>query len=261
MSQTHALSEFSKFAEQLAQASGDIIRRAAREPVAIEVKSDASPVTAVDKAVEDRLRDMIGETYPDHGILGEERGATSLGAEFNWVLDPIDGTLPFLAGIPVYGTLIALVHGEIPVLGVIDMPMTAERWMGVAGRATTRNGDPVRTRRCATLGAALMSTSNPDFYNTRERPAFARLHGATKFCVYGGSCMAYGRIADGRTDIGIDVGYDIYDYLALVPVIAGAGGRITDWEGAPLGLNSGSRLLAAGDERMHGRPLKLLNLD
>jgi len=261
MTDARLLSEFAQFAEHLAQASGDIIRRSAHQPVSPEIKNDASPVTAIDRAVEDRLRAMIGKTYPDHGIFGEERGVTSAGAEFVWVLDPIDGTLPFLAGIPVFGTLIALVRGETPILGVIDMPMTAERWIGITGEATTRNGVPVRTRVCTTLTDALMSTSNPDFYSDDDRPAFARLRHAVGMCVYGGSCMAYARIADGRIDVGIDVGYDIHDYLALVPVINGAGGQITDWEGMPLGIKSGSRLVASGDARVHEHALKLLTVD
>jgi len=261
MTNARLLTEYADFAERLAVSSGDIIRRSAYEPASAEIKSDASPVTAIDRAVEDRLRAMIGDTYPGHGIFGEERGTTAPEAEFKWVLDPIDGTLPFLAGIPVFGTLIALVHGETPVLGVIDMPMTGERWVGAANRPTTRNSVAVRTRNCETLATALMSTSNPDFYDDTDRPALDRLRSATGFCVYGGSCMAYARIADGRIDVGTDVGYDIHDFLALVPVIEGAGGRITDWDGAALGLKSGSRLVASGDSRVHEQALKLLTVD
>jgi histidinol phosphatase-like enzyme (inositol monophosphatase family) len=252
------LREFAEFAGNLADAGGAIIRKATREPFHIEMKDDGSPVTAVDKSVEDRLREIIAETYPDHGVLGEERAATAADSEFVWVIDPIDGTLPFLAGLPVFGTLLALVHDETPVIGIIDMPMTHERWVGLKDRPTTRNGDPIRVRECAHLSEALMSTSNPDFYGEGDRPALNKMTSATRWRVYGGSCMAYAQIATGRIDLGMDVGFDIHDYLALDPVIRGAGGAITDWTGAPLTVHSGDRLLAAGDPRVHAQALDIL---
>lgn len=252
------LQEFAEFAGGLVDAAGAIITKAAREPLHIEIKDDGSPVTAVDKAVEDRIREIISQKYPDHGITGEERGDTAPDAEFVWVVDPIDGTLPFLAGFPVFGTLLALVHDQAPVLGIIDMPMTHERWVGLQGMATTRNGEAVRVRQCRDLSEALMSTSNPDFYTDDDRPALERLKSATRWCVYGGSCMAYAQIASGRIDLGIDVGFDIHDYLALVPVIRGAGGLITDWQGAALTLRSGDRLIAAGDPQLYAKALDVL---
>jgi fructose-1,6-bisphosphatase/inositol monophosphatase family enzyme len=185
------MKEFLSFAETLADASRAIILEAVRKPFDLEIKGDGSPVTAVDQGVEDRLREMIAEAYPDHGIVGEERGASSPERELVWALDPIDGTLPFLAGIPVYGTLIALLRDRAPVLGVIEMPATAERWIGCQGRPTTRNGEPV--------------TSNPDFYGAADVSALERLKAATRWTVYGGSCMAYAQIASGRIDVGIDV--------------------------------------------------------
>jgi fructose-1,6-bisphosphatase/inositol monophosphatase family enzyme len=166
--------------------------------------------------------------------------------------------LPFLAGIPVYGTLIALLRDRAPVLGVIEMPATAERWIGCQGRPTTRNGEPVRARPCAALADALVSTSNPDFYGAADVSALERLKAATRWTVYGGSCMAYAQIASGRIDVGIDVAFDPFDYLALVPVIEGAGGVISDWAGAPLTLDSGDRLIAAGDARTRDQALQLL---
>ncbi len=247
-----------RFAERLADTSREILRSAAAERPRAEVKDDSSPVTAVDRAVEDRLRDMIAREYPDHGIVGEERGVTASECEHVWVLDPIDGTLPFLAGIPVFGTLIALLRNGVPVIGVIDMPATAERWLGCAGRPTTRNGEAIRARPCAELSTALISTSNPDFYGGAELQMFERLKAAVRWTVYGGSCLAYAQIASGRIDLGVDAGLDPVDYCALVPVIEGAGGVITDWQGADLGLGSGSRILAAGDPHAHAQALELL---
>jgi histidinol phosphatase-like enzyme (inositol monophosphatase family) len=253
------MNEFLTFAGRLADASGAMIRKAMGRAVTGQAKGDGSPVTAIDQGVEDRIREMIAEAYPEHGIVGEERGATSRDSEFVWVLDPIDGTLPFLAGIPVFGTLIALLSGAVPVLGVIDMPATHERWIGCEGMATTRNGEPVSVRTCGDLSSALLSTSNPDFYGEADYPALQRLKAAARWTVYGGSCMSYAQIASGRIDIGIDVAFDPFDYLALVPVIRGAGGVITDWDGDPLTLESGDRLIAAGDSRTHAQALAILN--
>ncbi len=255
------MKDYIHFAESLADAGRTTIRDALRKPFDLEIKPDGSPVTAVDKAVEDAMRALISDRFPGHGILGEERQDSAPDAEMKWIIDPIDGTLPFLAGIPVFGTLIALVRGEVPVLGIIDMPMTGERWVGCEGQATTRNGSPVRSRACGELSQALMSSSNPDFYGERDRPALGRMNAATRWCVYGGSCMAYGQIASGRIDLGIDVNFDIHDYLALVPVIQGAGGAITDWDGAGLTVNSGDRFVAAGDPRVHAQALAVLNAE
>ncbi|MDE0240852.1 MAG: inositol monophosphatase family protein [bacterium] len=250
--------ELAEFAGRLADESGPIIRKAHQGGFSTEAKADGSPVTNVDRAVEDRLRTIIATSYPDHGIVGEERGDKAANDGPVWVIDPIDGTLPFLAGIPVFGTLIALVEDGMPLIGVIDMPATAERWLGCRGRPTTRNGAAVRVRACSGLADALLSTSNPDFYGADDGDAFARLKAAVCWTVYGGSCLAYAQLASGRTDLGIDVALDPLDYLALVPVIEGAGGVVSDWQGAPLTMASGNRILAAGDARRHAEAMAIL---
>jgi len=252
------LAEFAAFAGQLADTSRAELRATLGRPVEADPKGDGSPVTAFDRAVEARLREMIAARYPDHGIVGEEHGAEAPESEWVWVLDPIDGTLPFLAGLPVFGTLIALLRDGAPLLGVIDMPATEQRWLGCRGRPSTMNGTPLSTRACPELSTALISTSNPDFYGAADRPALDRLKAATRWTVYGGSCLAYAQLAAGRIDLGMDVGFDPYDYLALVPVIEGAGGVITDWRGAPLTLGSGDRILAAGDPARHAEALEIL---
>ena len=252
------MNEFVNFAETLADASRAMLVEVARLSFTGDMKSDGSPVTAVDQAVEARLREMIAEAHPDHGIVGEEHGEANPDSEFVWALDPIDGTLPFLAGIPVYGTLIALLRGGVPVIGVIDMPATGERWVGATGSPTLRNGEAVRVRPCEDLSQAMMSTSNIDFYDIDDLPVLERLKAATRLTVYGGSCMAYAQIASGRIDVGIDVAFDVFDYLALAPVIEGAGGVATDWQGQPLTLVSGDRIIAAGDTRVHATTLLIL---
>jgi len=259
MSNTAIPKTLMTFAESLADASRAVIRDVGRTPVRGDSKGDGSPVTAIDKAVEDRLRDLIAAAYPDHGIVGEERGVTAPDSEFVWVLDPIDGTLPFMAGLPVYGTLIALLHNRAPLLGVIEMPATQERWIGYKGRPTCLNGQPVQVRSCPSLAEAMLSTSNPDFYSGEDLPALQRMKAATCWTVYGGSCMAYAQIASGRIDVGIDVAFDVFDYLALVPVIEGAGGVISDWAGEALTLDSGDRLIAACNPEIHRQALDILN--
>jgi histidinol phosphatase-like enzyme (inositol monophosphatase family) len=256
---TSEIKHFAEFGVRAVDCGGAIIREYSRKPFRVEVKGDGSPVTSVDQIVEDQIREMIAAEHPSHGILGEERKAYAPGSEFVWVIDPIDGTLAFIAGIPVFGTLLALLHNGVPVLGIIDMPMTGERWIGADDLQTTRNGKPIRSRPCADLSTALMSTSNPDYYDRTNAPALERLKKATRFAVYGGSCMFYAQIASGRVDICIDVQFEIYDYLALIPVVQGAGGVLTNWEGNVAGLHSGSQYIAAGDPRAHEQALKILS--
>ena len=253
------LSAFAVSAATMADASGALIRRDQQNKFDVQIKGDGSPVTSVDKAAERRIRGIISKLHPDHGIIGEEYPPSAAGSEFVWAIDPIDGTLPFLAGFPVFGTLIALLHRGVPILGVIDMPVTRERWIGGSNLPTTHNGKPVKTRACENLASALMSTSNPDFYDTTSLPALKRMQQATQLSIYGGSCMAYGQIASGRIDVGIDVQFDVFDYLALVPIITGAGGIISDWNGDSLDVNSGDRFIAAGDARVHAEALEVLN--
>lgn len=253
------LGNFALSASTMADASGELIRRQQQKQFDIEIKDDGSPVTSVDKAAERRIRGIIAELHPNHGIIGEEYPPSAADSEFVWAIDPIDGTLPFLAGFPVFGTLIALLHRGVPILGIIDMPITRERWIGGSNLPTTHNGNPVTTRACENLAAAMMSTSNPDYYDEVTIPALKRMQQATKLTIYGGSCLAYGQIASGRIDVGIDVQFDIYDYLALVPIIDGAGGFISDWKGNSLDVNSGDRFIAAGDARTHAEALEVLN--
>ncbi len=252
------LDTYLAFAHRLADASGAVLRRAYRQPQAITVKSDESPVTETDKAVEKAIRDLIEAVFPDHGIIGEELGELRADAEFVWVLDPIDGTKAFLAGIPVFGTLIALARDGVPVLGVIDQPNSAERWIGADGVPTTLNGRPIQVRACPDLADAMICTASPEYYEGEDLAAFERLRAAVKWAVYGGSCYAHGLLAGGSVDLGLEAQVEPFDYCALVPIIRNAGGVATDWDGNPITIRSGSRFLAAGDRRAHERAIELL---
>ncbi len=223
----------------------------------IETKPDKSPVTLADREAEAAIRKLIGERHPDHGVVGEEHGADRRDAEFVWILDPIDGTKSFITGRPTFGTLIALLQQGRPVLGVIDHPALAERWVGAGGHPTTMNGKPVRTRACPELALAALSASSPHYFRDGTTP-FDRVRLATRQVLYSGDCYAYGMIASGWSDIHVDPRMEIYDYLAAVPVIEGAGGRMTNWDGQPLTIGSGDRVAAVGDPRMLDQVLRLL---
>lgn len=247
------------FAHRLADAAGEVHRRYFRTPVAVDTKPDQSPVTIADREAEAAIRELLARHHPGHGIWGEEHGQERLDAEHVWVIDPIDGTKSFITGRPLFGTLIALLHRGRPVLGIIDQAILRERWLGVAGRPTTHNGTAVRTRACPGLAqATLCSTSPYLFAEGYERDAFERLARAVKLPLFGGDCYAYGLLAMGFADLVLEADLEPYDYLALVPVIEGAGGRLTDWQGRPLGLSSDGRVLAAGDDRAHAQALALL---
>jgi inositol-phosphate phosphatase / L-galactose 1-phosphate phosphatase / histidinol-phosphatase len=252
--------EFQSFATRLADAAGAVIRKYYRAPLAVESKPDASPVTVADREAEQVLRATIRKAYPDHGIDGEEFPGERLDAEFVWHLDPIDGTKSFVVGRPMFGTLIALTRAGRPILGVIDQCILRERWLGAAGQRSTWNGQPIRVRACATLQDAVLAVTSPQMFSAAERGAVARLEGAVRFPVYGGDCYGYGLLAMGLVDLIAEADLDVHDFMALVPVIEGAGGIVTDWRGAPLSRVSDGRIIAAGDPRVHESALKLLVL-
>ncbi len=250
-----------ELAGQIADASRQILiqQRQLSGGRAFVSKEDNSPVTDTDVQVEATIRRLIKQRFPAHGILGEEAGAEGNDRQYVWVVDPIDGTRQFIAGIPVYGTLLALCQYGRPVLGVIDIPAVAERWVGAAGIQTTLNGQPVRTRACGALNQALMSSSNTEFVLPQHQAGYRLLQQRTQWRVYGAACYAYGALASGRIDLSIDSGgMREVDYCALVPVIEGAGGAISDWDGKPLTLSSGSTVVAAGDPVLHHQAIELL---
>ncbi|MBI1206318.1 MAG: histidinol-phosphatase [Azospirillum sp.] len=245
-------------AVRLADASGAVIRRYFRSPLAVTDKPDRSPVTVADREAESIIRAIIAAQRPEDGIVGEEYGVKGEDAEFLWVIDPIDGTKAFLTGRPTFVTLIGLLHRGRPILGVIDQPITGDRWIGAAGRATTLNGQPAKPRLCPAVELAILSTTSPDLFPEDDFPAFRRVSDAAKITVYGGDGYAYGLLASGFQDLVIEAGLKVYDFAALAPVVGGAGGVITDWQGEPLSLDSDGRVLAAGDPRSHAEALAML---
>ena len=246
------------FAEKLAEAAGAAIRPFFRQKVDIETKGDLSPVTAADRASEAAMRTIIEAERPDDGIIGEEFGRVREGARYVWVLDPIDGTRAFIAGRPLFGTLIALLDDGKPVLGVIDQPIIGDRWVGAEHRPTLFNGEPARTRPCLELAAARIATTSPQAFDAAAFAKFEQLRPRTCDTLYGGDCYNYGLLASGHLDLVVEAGLQLYDFAALVPVVEGAGGRMTDWEGRSLDRHSDGRVVAAGDPGLIGPALRLL---
>lgn len=254
------LSDALAFAAELAEASGDVIRRYFRQPVPVDIKADDSPVTLADREAETAMRQLITARYPDHGIYGEEHGQDGIDREWVWVLDPIDGTRSFLAGKPVFGTLIALAHHGRPVLGVLDQPISKERWVAAEGLGCTLNGAPQQARRGAALEEATLSTTSPHlFASEADFAAFERVRRQVRTPMYGADCYAYALLASGFIDLVIESDLKPYDYMALAPLIQEAGGTITDWQGTALTLQSDGRTCAAGDAALHQAALTALN--
>jgi len=250
--------ELVALANRLADAARPIVARHFRTPVAIDDKSDKSPVTIADRDAETVMRGLLSIHVPDHGVFGEEHGAERIDAEFVWVLDPIDGTKAFITGLPIFGTLVALLHRGVPVLGIIDQPILGERWLGIVGQPSTLNGRPIRVRACPTLANAYMYSTAPIMFPGELEKRHAALAGQTKLFRWGGDCYAYGLLAAGHVDLVVENTLKLYDFAALVPVIKGAGGLITDWQGRELDLNSDGSVLAAGDPAVHRAASKIL---
>jgi inositol-phosphate phosphatase / L-galactose 1-phosphate phosphatase / histidinol-phosphatase len=252
------LDQFLALAGELADAAGAAIRPYFRQPLTVDDKPDLSPVTIADRAAEAAMRRLIAARFPQHGIIGEEYGSERADADFVWVLDPIDGTKSFISGVPLFGTLIALAHQGRPILGIIDQPILRERWVGAQGRPTTLDGATIRCRACPSLAAATIFSTSPDMFRGADAAAHARLAAAAKLVRFGADCYAYGLLALGCIDLVVEASLKPYDFSAMVPIVEGAGGIATDWQGAPLSLASDGRVAVAGDPAAHRQALALL---
>lgn len=234
-------------ANRLADAAGAAIRPFFRARYDTEFKSDKSPVTEADRAAEAAIRAILEKERPKDGIVGEEYGAVREDADRLWILDPIDGTRSFIAGRPIFGTLIALTQDGWPTLGIIDQPIAKERWAGLMGQPTTYNGKPIRTRSCRSLEDAIVATTGPQYFPGCTGEHFSRFAGLCRDTVWGGDCYNYGLVASGHVDIVVEAGLKLHDIAALVPVVEGAGGHMCDWAGEPITADSDGRVIALGD--------------
>jgi myo-inositol-1(or 4)-monophosphatase len=254
--------DFAAFVDELATVSGEAILPFFRTSLGVEDKSATArfdPVTQADRAAELAMRALIKRSFPAHGIVGEEYGNERTDAEYVWVLDPIDGTKSFIAGMPAWGSLIALTHFGRPVFGLMHQPFIGERFSGDGEAAQYRGPAGARAllvRPCDALSDAILFTTSPTLMNAEDRKAFGRVEDAVKLSRYGGDCYAYCMLAAGHVDLVIETGLKAHDIVALIPIVAGAGGIVTNWEGGS--AVDGGRVIAAGDKRVHAAAMELL---
>jgi len=194
---------------------------------------------------------MVRESHPDHGFIGEEFGHDAGAGEFAWIVDPIDGTKQFITGVPLFGTLIGLLQNGRPILGVADIPAMHERWIGVQGRQTLLDGNVCQTSRITQIAEATIYTTSPDIFAPEQWTVFDSLSQRCRFRRYGLDCYAYTLLSAGHADIVMEAGLHPFDILPLVPIIEGAGGRLTDWEGYALTLDHCERALAVANDALH----------
>jgi myo-inositol-1(or 4)-monophosphatase len=250
------------FACAAAHAAGMAILPHFRAPIAVDDKAGRGeaydPVTEADRAAESAIRTMIQQTWPDHGILGEEHGREPGRGPYTWVIDPIDGTRSFILGQLHWATLIALHDGKRPVIGVTHQPFVGETFIGTPHYAQWRRGAERRTlatRRCADVRDAVVATTDPRYFQSeRQRAAYACATDGARLVRYGGDCYCYTQLAMGLVDIVIETGLQPYDIQSLIPLIESAGGVVTDWKGGP--CDGGGDVLACGDRALHAALLE-----
>lgn len=250
--------KLARFADTLADVTDAMAMTYFRKPLDVERKADLSPVTQADRAIEALMRERIAERFPAHGILGEEHENTRLDAAHVWVLDPIDGTKSFVSGMPTFGTLIACLSDGVPELGVISIPPTGERWVGLRGVGAALNGKVCKTSGVTRLADATLYTTTPDMFDETGSARFEALSKKVGMRRFGGDCYAYGLLASGHVDLVLEMNLQPYDYMALVAVVEGAGGVITDWNGKALGLQSDGRVIAAASAALHAEALEVM---
>jgi myo-inositol-1(or 4)-monophosphatase len=255
--------DFAAFVDELATVSGSAILPFFRSTFTAIDKSNGGafdPVTEADRASESVMRARIKATFPDHGIVGEEFGSERPDAEFVWVLDPIDGTKAFISGLPLWGTLIGLTRNGKPAYGMMNQPYTKERFFGDGGAAKLRTpqGERIlKTRNCASLAEATLSCTSTTMFDGPDLESFQRVEKAARLTRFGYDCYAFCMVAAGFMDLVIESNLKPYDIVALIPIIEGAGGIVTDWQGGS--AEKGGSIIAAGDKRVHAEAMKLLN--
>ncbi len=254
--------DFTHFVDELATISGSAILPFFRTHLAAQDKNAGGafdPVTEADKAAEAAMRHLIKRTFPAHGIIGEEYGAEQPDAEYVWVLDPIDGTKSFICGLPMWGTLIGLTRNGIPCHGMMHQPFTGERFSGDGKRTLWRgNGSQrtLRTRDCPGLDQATVMTTSPLLMSEENRERFRRVEAKARLSRYGGDCYSYCMLAAGFVDLVIETNLQPYDIVAIIPIVEGAGGIVTAWDGGP--AHKGGSVIASGSRAVHEAAMALL---
>jgi len=254
------MDEFISFANILADESAKVIMEYFRQTLTIENKDDDTPVTIADKKSELKIRELINKAYPSHGILAEEFDDTNLDSEYIWVIDPIDGTRSFIAGHKDFGTLIALLYKKKPVLGIINCPAHSERWIGIENQITTLNGKKIKTSQKKSIEDCYTITTGLYLEDEIFRNAFENIIKKSKDYILRGDCYMYGMLSSGLVDIVFEDTLKAHDYMALVPVIQGAGGVISDKFNNPITLDSDGSVLATANSLIHKQAINIINL-
>ncbi|MDE7546910.1 histidinol phosphate phosphatase [Acetobacter fabarum] len=253
--------QFVDVAIMLAETARSVVRPWFRRGVGVESKKDASPVTVADRTAERVMRAILAERLPEHGVFGEEFGQDNAQADYQWLLDPVDGTRAFVTGRPLFGTLIALFYKGEPVLGILDQPVLGERWVGVKGRATMFSsslGGQARTRQDVVLDEAEMSCTSPEMLELAPHDRWKVLKQQARRMTWGGDCYAYGLLALGQIDLIAECDMNPWDWGALVPIVQGAGGVMSAWDGSPLRMDGDRTVLAAGSASLHREAVRIL---
>jgi histidinol phosphatase-like enzyme (inositol monophosphatase family) len=259
--------DFAAFVDKLADVAAETVLPFFRTALQAQDKNAGGmfdPVTEADRAAEVAMRHLIQATFPHHGIIGEEFGPVQSEAEYVWVLDPIDGTKSFISGLPVWGTLIGLLHNRCPAYGMMVQPFTRERFYG-DGRGATWRGPGIgrqmterklATRRCPDLAEATLMTTSPLLYSCDKYDAFRRVESRVRLSRYGGDCYAFAMLAAGHVDCVIESNLKPYDIVALIPIIEGSGGIVTSWDGGTPA--KGGDVVASCSALLHDQALRLL---
>ncbi len=248
-----------KVALQAADEAREITLKYFRQPLDVIQKSDSSPVTIADQETETLIRRIITKAFPNHGFYGEETGQTNIDLDWTWVVDPIDGTASFTTGKPTFGTLISLCYKGEPLLGIVDIPALDDRWIGIKGKPTTYNSTVVKTNPDKnSLSDAIAYTTTPYMFDDATQPRYQALADQCKYNVFGADCLAYGLLSSGYVELVIEADLKPYDYMALVPVVEGAGGVISDWDGKPVRLSTDDQILASANTELHQEALLAL---
>lgn len=257
------MTPYEAFAVDLARAAGAVTLPLFRTDCGEEDKGGDGafdPVTRADRDAEAAIRRLIAARFPDHGVIGEEYGEDRPEAEYVWVLDPVDGTRAFIAGLPLWTTLIALRRQGRPILGVIAQPCLDEIFLGGPSGAVLLKGAeapcPLRTRACPSLNEAVIATTDPDIFTGAELGAWTQVRAAARLARLGCDAYAYAMVAAGRIDLVAETSLKPWDWSALVPVIEAAGGRVTNWRGAA--PDDGGQILAVGDAALTDQALVAL---
>lgn len=251
--------QFAAFFDELADAARPIALHYFRKNLVVDDKEDKTPVTQADREIEQKLRELIKKKFPSHGIIGEEYGGENSEAEFVWVIDPIDGTKGFATGCPTFGTIIGLAHNGKPVIGLVDQAFTKERWFGVHEVFCRYNGVLVKVTVPRALSAARLYTTSPEMFEGGYEASFDTLCHAVKWARFSADCYAYGLLALGWVDLVIERQMKVPDLIGLVPIISGAGGFVSDWQGREITLVNNGTIVAASDKKLAEEALAVIN--